>query len=212
MKHSPKGPTPTHLADWRASDDPDWVPSYAALDGNQRRAILADLSKEQGYVCAYCGRAIGLADRDSHIDHYYCQNLFPDRTVDYANMFASCGPPQQKRLPSTCGDAKKGVPPPDPCLLPSDPSCEARFSYGESGEAVPLDDSATNMGSWLKLNHPALVQERAALIAMIIAMIRSGEISLPDKEEEIRLWRSRNVNGRLRSFGHVAARYLEDAL
>ena len=209
MKFSRKGEEPQCLTDHLAQANENWIPSYENF--RSKKELLPILLAEQGFVCAYCGRKVS-GQADSHIEHYCCQTHFADRELDYSNMFASCGPPKQRRLPSTCGDAKGNTPPPAPCILPSDPGCEARFSYGESGEAIPLDDGAKNMVPWLKLNDSSLVQERAALIAEVAKMIISGEITLSDKADEILLWRSPNAEGQLRSFGHVAARYLEEAL
>lgn len=208
MKFSKKGGAPTCLTDHIAlPTTEDWQSDYDNFRG--KGDVLRALLIEQKFVCAYCGRAISKAD--SHVEHYYCQTLFPGRQLDYSNMFASCGPAKSKRMPKICGDAKGGMPPPNPCILPSDPDCEAHFTYGIYGAIVPLDQTANEMVGWLNLDDASLRSERAIIIADMDGRIQSGEITSANRQAEILRLRT-PPDGRLLSFDHVAARYLEDAL
>jgi uncharacterized protein (TIGR02646 family) len=174
-------------------------------------------------VCAYCGQGLKGDRSDSHIDHFWPQQYFnpqsmpdrPDRTLDYENFFASCGPPGLPtavgRIPSTCGDHKGNWFDPTNYIMPSHVGCEQRFSYGANGQimpASPTDAAAANMISVLNLNEPALQYQRQQIIIGIEQAIAAGDFTLATRDDEIAAWRRPN-DGKLKSFGHVAARYLE---
>jgi hypothetical protein len=118
-----------------------------------------------------------------------------------------------KREPSTCGDAKGSWFHPTQYIMPSDHTCEARFSYGLSGSISVThgdDVAASKMIKALSLNNEVLAYERAQILSGIESDIESGEINAINKNEEILSWRTPDVDHQLKSFGHIAARYLED--
>ncbi|KRC06172.1 hypothetical protein ASE23_27205 [Rhizobium sp. Root73] len=214
MKHSNKMLPPPEFVAWLGKECADWKPTYKGLSGTPMTAVRESLLAEQGHVCCYCGRP--LKDGDGHIDHFWPQAHFdgvsgPDFTLNYNNFFRSCGPPGNhgvpKQRPSTCGDSKKNWYDNVASILPSDPGCEERFTFGQSGKigaARSDDQAALNMIGALSLDDDALDLERAAIIAEVEEVLAAGRTA----HEELLRVRAR-TDGKLPGFGHVVARYLE---
>jgi uncharacterized protein (TIGR02646 family) len=211
MKHSPKRTEPPCLSDWRGLANEDWQPTWENFGGKPKEQTKVALLKEQGWVCAYCGRGV---DADgSHIDHFWPQHLFKIRELDYDNFFVSCGPSGVRGAPRICGDAKDDWIPTDARLIPSDPTCEGRFKYSGSGAikaANDQDEAADATITALNLDDASLQLERKQIIFGIESAILDGEITKDNKAAEISHLRAPDAQGRCKSFGHVMARYLED--
>jgi hypothetical protein len=62
----------------------------------------------------------------------------------------------------------------------------------------------------LKLDHDSLDYLRGQVISDLEQEIAKGAIDASNVAAEILSWRETDADGRLRNFGHVAARYLED--
>ncbi|MGE0117077.1 MAG: retron system putative HNH endonuclease [Dongiaceae bacterium] len=217
MKYSAKTIPPVRFNAWLSQANDDWQPTYGNLQNPEKGDVHIALLIEQGYVCAYCGRAVKDDRLDSHIDHFLPRAHFRERELDYSNFFASCGPPHEqagaeRRLPSTCGDAKGKWHNEAASIWPSDPNCERRFWFIASGRVRPMqaaDIPAENMIKALNLNDATLVLERKRIIGGVEVDIARGLITVQNVATEIGIWRTAN-NGRLTGFGHVAARYLEE--
>lgn len=212
MKHSKKQEPPGRLTAWLAKVNEDWRPNWDNFAGPPRSETKQALLQEQGWVCAYCGRKID--DGGSHIEHFLPRSKFPERELDYANLFASCGPSGKKSAPKTCGDAKGYWDPTDPVnLIPSHPDCEKRFRYESNGAVNPVDPSDLHVFKAIKvlnLNDDSLQLVRKSILAGLEAAIRAGEITAQNAADEISSWRAKDGDGRCKNFGHVAARYLEE--
>lgn len=211
MKHSKKQEPPGQLTAWLAKVNEDWRPNWDNFAGPPRSETKQALLQEQGWVCAYCGREID--DGGSHIEHFLPRSKFPERELDYANFFASCGPSGKKSAPKTCGDAKGHWVPTDPVnLIPSHPYCEKLFRYdgGAVNPANSSDQHVIDAIAALNLNENSLQQERRKIIAGLEAEILAGKITAENVAAEIAFRRAKDGYGRCKNFGHVAARYLEE--
>ncbi|KDB05137.1 hypothetical protein U879_03115 [Defluviimonas sp. 20V17] len=62
----------------------------------------------------------------------------------------------------------------------------------------------------LNLGEQSLCYERFLIVAEIEDRINDGTIDATNQAAEIALWRRVDANGVAISYGHVAARYLED--
>ena len=134
------------------------------VDPEINTAVRASLSEEQHGLCCYCCNKL----QDSfHIEHFKPQEFYPQLSLDYGNMHASCTSvkPDNKH----CG-AKKGNH--DPCgkersiLSPLNPECSDFFEYDLFGYILPMDDNklADDTISVLGLNAPALRADRRGII------------------------------------------------
>lgn len=213
MKHVIKGTAPAVFDEWMALANEDWVPTYGGLQNPEKLAVQRALLAEQGGVCCYCGRAI--SESDCHIEHFLPQTEHEDLSLEYSNMFASCIRETSPGTPLHCGHAKA-----DECdearlISPLDPGCEERFLYNLVGEIFPsdpADEQANYMRELVKLDIPFLRNRREEVLQ------RTFDASFIDTATEIELmtlrdaFLSRDVDGKLQSFGHVLARYAAQCL
>ena len=174
--------------------------------------MYAELLKEQGHVCVYCGATITTERHSGHIEHFFPSTKVPPKRFSWENLLASCGPPHQKGQPSICGDAKHDWLPTgyvDPLL----PDCEYHFQFDGTGEidGTPLGGmSAKTMIKKLKLNDKSLTYQRFQIVLELENQILASNINAANVAAEVAAWRTRDGLGRLKSFGHAAARYLDD--
>ena len=62
----------------------------------------------------------------------------------------------------------------------------------------------------LNLNDQSLQYERLSIVIEIEERINDGTIDAANQAAEVTLWRTVDANGQLISYGHGAARYLEE--
>lgn len=214
---------PAPLANWLALSNENWTPTYGEFRGPPKTGTHSSLLTEQMGVCVYCGRALRPDRNDSHIDHFRPQARFnadnpPDLTLSYSNLVVSCGPDRYPvghplRRNATCGESKGDWFDNDCHIDPTEENCQARFSYGMSGEIFPSstrDVAAKTMIEVLNLNEKSLSYERNVIVLGIESQINDGTINVENMQNEIELFRMANQNGFALSLSHVAARYIED--
>ena len=208
-----KGLEPKAFSDWIGLANEEWTPTYDNLAGAPRLALVSALLQQQGFVCVYCGKQIAEVGADGHIEHFYPQSLFKEWDLAWWNLFVSCGPPKTKNLPKICGAAKGNWVPSGQFIYPGVADCEGRFRFDGLGQILPsqlADQAATAMILRLNLSEAGLQNQRAAIVRAIEEDIANGLIDSSKIAAEIELWRTRDEDGRLKAFGHVAARYLEE--
>ncbi len=124
--------------------------SAVADDNTQKVFVKTDLwlqlCREQGYICAYCGRRLDL--NKQRIEHLEVKSKDIRKTLDYDNLAAVCDSTNNKE--GLHCDVKRG---PDPVFVyPTQKSCENRIFYDVNGFAVGQDDDATTTITVLGLN------------------------------------------------------------
>lgn len=214
MKGSTKGPEPEALSNWWAVNGAEPPPIWKTLQNPEKDAIKLALLNEQGHVCVYCGRKITRAHKDAHIEHFRPSSKFPPLRFSWTNLFASCGPSTEKTVPRICGDQKEDWTPANH-VEPTDPDVQSKFAYDAAGGIAVTASGGAQAGTMiqrLNLDDPSLRYQRAVIVQAIAALIEDGEINADNVAGEIAMWRSLDADGRLKSFGHVAARFLEDEL
>lgn len=127
MKHIVKRDPPAAFESWKALENADWTPTYSNLQNPEKRLLHDSLLSEQGWLCCYCGRRIGL--NDSHIEHFRPRESRGDLELEYLNLHASCVRETRPREPPHCGHAKGSVFREDQYVSPLSPDCEGRFIY-----------------------------------------------------------------------------------
>lgn len=180
----------------------------------EKREVREALVAEQHHVCIYCGKRITAAFRSSHIEHFRPQSIHSNQRFDWPNLFASCGPIGQTNVPEVCGGAKRNWDPAAKAHIePTDAGCEQRFAYDGNGAIfITTDDDtgAQTMIDTLNLDDHTLAFERFVIISDLETRIGNGSIDAANKAAEIALWREVDADGRLKGYGHIAARYLDD--
>lgn len=74
---------------------------FGNLSGEPKNALRKRLLEDQGYICCYCGQRID--DDNTKIEHIKPQKYFPELSLDFNNMLASCDGGEKDRN----GGAKK---------------------------------------------------------------------------------------------------------
>lgn len=176
MKNITKTAQPRELIQWKA--DNAATPQNLVYGGGDfpaaavRQALLA----EQWHLCAYTLRhlktwaqcqADGNDTRAScHIEHLLPQSRrVPGEDIDYRNMVA-CYPPSQSALACDFGAHAKADfdPSRGGFVSPLSPAAEAQFLFDERGSVAGRTADGHQTIDLLKLNHPTLVNDRAASI------------------------------------------------
>lgn len=215
MRHFAKRASPPEFEEWKSKANDDWAPSYDALAGAPRRALVHALLEEQSFVCCYCGRAID--ETTCHVEHARPQETHAQLELDYLNLHASCiRVPQVKGASLHCGHAKGNNFCEVRFISPMNETCERRFMYDVSNGAAllvdPNDVPAAYMLGLLDLNVDVLKAWRKAELESVF----DNEFVMTATEEELRQlaenFRCPGADGRCKSFGHVIARHAEQLL
>lgn len=211
MKYVGKGLAPTAFEQWKIDGDEGWAPAYGDLQQPEKGELHAALLKEQGWACCYCGRSVDKVG--SHIEHFRPQNSYPERDLDYANLFCSCNTLVEPRFPLHCGQAKGGKFDEALQIAPSDPGCEQRFLYAADGQILPTtpgDNSAIYMIALLALDGKYLRNRRQDVLRGLFPdeLIFSAEeiAALGEAHRQV------DADGKMRDLAHVIARYAEQML
>ncbi len=200
MRGSHEKTAPAALQDWQALENSDWRPSYP-FPGDVRKSVVEALRQAQRGLCVYCGRRLHL-DRPGrfHIEHFRPRSAYPDLSVNFANLFLSCGPEADAGEPSgTCGNAKGDRFDETGCVEPGYPACTHRFRFLLTGKVAPRSDSDAGAGAMielLRLNHRELTKDRED----ILDRIDGGSLDLSDFVNP--------VNGEAESYAHVVCERL----
>lgn len=166
MKFIKKRPEPPALANWKAEADDDWKPTYSALRGEVKQAVVQALLAEQGAICCYCERS--LAGGDLHIEHFRPQHDPQVDPLDFSNMLCSCQNQLIKGEPRHCGNLKGDWFDLELLVSPLDPACATRFIFTANGQIYPIEDNdqaAVTTINRLGLNIRKLQDLRASAIA-----------------------------------------------
>jgi uncharacterized protein (TIGR02646 family) len=104
MVNIQKGSPPVSLQAYRSHP-------AAVYDGQNFTPVKADLRvalvKEQHGLCAYCMRRIRPNEREMKIEHWQCQEKYPERQLDYTNLLGAClGHEGSPREGQTCDTRK----------------------------------------------------------------------------------------------------------
>lgn len=214
MRRVIKATEPQEFTEWKAKENAEWQPSYAALQNPEKRALHDALLAEQGWTCCYCGRLI--AREASHIEHFRPQESRADLALEYANLHASCIRETGPGAPLHCGHAKGSDYDDEKAISPLEDGCEQRFIYSSKDGAIfsadKADEAAKYMVGLLRLDLAFLNDRRAEALksAFDDDFVRSAT-----DDELVKLAQAYRVpdgTGRMTSFGHVLSRYAEQLL
>lgn len=177
MKSIRKGAEPRALIEWRrVNRDAPHNLFYGKGSTFPSEAVRQALLKEQFHLCAYTLRrlptAVECQARDHgtqfscHIEHIIPQkHQQADSNIAYKNLVA-CYPSSQSKVACGYGAVEKA----DyntvtkPFVSPLTANIERQFRYSRDGYVEGLTPEAIATVEVLKLNHPTLVNDRAAVI------------------------------------------------
>ena len=155
---------------------------------NRRQAVYDDLKstniymllkesliREQGYICCYCEKRIGVEKyfMDCDIEHFMPRH--PDRRyltpseceacknaqMDYGNLMASCKGAWQDSL-DHCNHKKDNWFNFRTCVSPTEKRIESLFGFSTEGKMFPIDgnESGRDMQEHINLNSDILKKQR----------------------------------------------------
>ena len=155
---------PKSLTEHRAGSHSDYD-NYAA-----KGDLRASLVGEQRGICCYCMGRIRSDGFHMKIEHWQCQNRFPERQLDYGNLLGACrgghGQPRGKQHCDTCkGNTDLKWNPADPDHVIGD-----RVAYLPDGTIESSDaEFCEQLDEILNLNLPLLKNNRKAVLNGLIA-------------------------------------------
>ena len=183
MIYIQKGSEPTALVKWK-KQHPNGT--YTNLDSKTKRTLRNALLQEQGFICCFCGKAIGEVDlalsqikqkpvyknQEHNISnaHIIPQSVDNTKTLDYNNICASCDTRKSNNNEFHC-DHKQG----DSCIpiSPLQVDCLSFFSFNfdgtiEANQQKKVDDQqkANDTIKILGLNDKSLNLEREIRLNM----------------------------------------------
>ncbi|MBC3300998.1 hypothetical protein [Pseudomonas sp. SWRI18] len=176
MRSIKKGAEPRALIEWRRENrETQHNLFYGKGSSFPSEPVRQSLLKEQFHLCAYTLRRLptvaecqarGQGTQFScHIEHVLPQKHYKAQSIAYANLVA-CYPSSQTGIACAYGAVQKD----DydsarkPFVSPLAVNIERHFRYSSDGYVEGLTPEAIITIDVLKLNHPTLVNDRAAVI------------------------------------------------
>jgi len=204
MKHIVKGNEPLEYTEWKNKANDDWRPTYSALSGDEKKAVLDSLKSEQGYICCYCEGS--LVDKYCHIEHLKPQHLDEVDPLDFSNMLCSCQVNIKKGEPINCGNSKNGWYDEALFVSPLDPACETKFKYTFDGRIMPMLD--TDLSAITTIDKLQLqIDKLNALRSKAIEPFLDQELSEEDVTNFANGYLEQNNQGRFNQF-YTTIKYL----
>ncbi len=159
MRNIQKGDEPPSLTKHRKTPHANYR-NYANKDQLRKHLV-----NEQGGICRYCMSRIRPNTEGMKIEHWQCQDNYPDRQLDYKNLFGACIGGEGRTGREQHCDTSKGNQ--DLSINPSDSVCnvERLIKFSGSGKIKSdYPDIDRELNEVLNLNHPQLVANRKATL------------------------------------------------
>lgn len=213
LRHIVKQGEPHALLNWKRENRHTPENLHYAGGGFPRETVREALLAEQHYLCAYTLRLLK-STADCHIEHILPQSRgIVAENIDYSNMLA-CHPAANTKTACEFGAQAKADydPGKQPFCSPLRAEVETVFRFREDGEVEALAVDATATIEVLRLNHPALVQDRQATVQ---GWLRPGARSLSAAQARrlAQNIRQPDGSGRLQAYceavAQVAIKYAE---
>lgn len=212
MRYIQKGKEPSELAHWKALANEDWQPTYEELRGDIKNNLHDTLLEEQGYLCCYCEMEVTRSN--SHIEHFKPRTSYPELSLDYNNLLASCQREREPKDPQHCGVKKEDWYDEKLMVSPVIADCGDFFHYTGFGEILPADDptkqdAATVTIQKLELNLDKLTKMRREAIDGILQSFNG--LSQSEIELLIQKFPQPDAEGKYRPFysaiAYIIAQY-----
>ena len=186
--------------------------------------LRQNLLSEQGHICCYCLKRIpekvekdGRISYDMKVEHFQCQDNYPQLQLAYANLFGSCTGNEGKPKKLLTCDTRKGNVGLSISLLSNAPNCEILFKYNAEGEISSVDNNEGinyQLNEVLNLNMQTLKDGRRQVYLEVQKKIEAesrnlgnGQLKIRYFEQEKQKWSTRYDN-KFKPFCMVAIYYL----
>lgn len=146
---------------------------YGNYGSDEKQELRDALIQEQRGLCCYCMASLQASGESMKIEHWQCQENYPDRQLDYSNLLGAClggeGQPADKHH---C-DTRKGKK--ELKFNPADPThnIEQRVHFELDGTIASADaDFNRQLNDVLGLNLPVLKNRRKAIVDGLAGWLR----------------------------------------
>jgi len=211
MRAITKMPEPTNLTQHRNA-------SHSNYDNYQEKDELRQaLVQEQLGLCCYCLERIQPDISSIKIEHWKCQDSYPNEQLDYDNLLGACKGGEGKPYYLQHCDTRKGNK--DLKWNPANPghAIEARIFYKPDG-TIASDDSDFNeqLNEVLNLNLQIIKNNRRSILLAIIEWWKKEKSKLQGPVPPQRILNKINKyacgNGHLAPYSPVAVWWLKKKL
>ena len=183
MRNIQKKTEPKSLTEHRCNTNTDYD-NYAEKDD-----LRVSLVSEQRGICCYCMQRIQPNSDQMKIEHWQCQDLYPERQLEYKNLLGVCkGGEGQKPDRQHC-DTKKG---------------NLNLSFNPAESAHQVEDKSRFLGDGtitsnderfereinqvLNLNQSTLVRNRKAVLEALQQGFMQTNPSSAELQKELDKW------------------------
>lgn len=213
MISSHKSGAPKSLVTYRSHPDAQFDgPDCNGLKfSSVKQDIRVRLVEDQGYLCAYCMSRIRPDAKSMKVEHWQCQDRFPEKQLDYANLLGCCCGNEGGKLEQQHCDTRKGND--DIFFNPAEPTHQDRLQirYTLRGKIMSGDSEFDHqLNTVLNLNYSRLVENRKAVWSAVTRRLSEfkGSASRAQVEELIAEWKAKDQDGCLKEYCDVALYYL----
>jgi uncharacterized protein (TIGR02646 family) len=210
VKYIKKREEPESFTAWKKLVNEDWKPSWDNFSKPQKTDVHDSLLQEQGFICCYCGRLI--SNKTSHIEHLRPRKTYPQLTLDYTNILASCQRDREPKEPLHCGSNKDEWYDEHLMVSPLDINCAEFFIYTEDGQILSTKNQHKKSAADTTINKLALnIDKLQKMRSGAIEGILEGLEELTDDEREMLLQRfcQPDENGHNQEFSAAIAYILK---
>jgi uncharacterized protein (TIGR02646 family) len=204
LRNIQKQAEPTSLTQHRCNQHTDYD-NYAEMGD-----LRVSLTTEQQGICCYCLQRIRASDTDMKVEHWQCQNRYPQRQLDYANLLGACRGGEGRRSRDQTCDTKKGNS--DLSYSPASHDVEVRVRYLGDG-TIESDDTQfdSEINDVLNLNEGRLMRNRKSVLDAFKERLRKKGATDADLRSELASWNGHG-GGDLSPFCQVIVHYLKKKL
>ncbi len=193
------GLEPSSLTRWKRANPHS---NYDNLTKIAREDIRSACAIEQFYLCAYCCKPISGTIKDCMNEHVLARRIAPNKSLDYANIVASC------RTPKQCDNAHGSQPLP---LTPFDIECETDLKFKLSGRVEGITVDAKETIRVLNLGNKSLIEQRKQFVQALLLGDGIDPDDVVDDSDLIKMVindLSKPKDGKLASFAPIAINVL----
>ena len=212
MRFIQKNDEPRSLREYRAMPRAVYDgPNFTPVKSDIRQQLL----REQGYLCCYCMKRIEDNELKTKIEHWHCQDTYPNEQLAYQNLLAACdgnsgSPPKEQHC-----DTKKTNH--DVSYNPSNANHKNRLQiqYSSSGEVISVDPVFNqDIENILNLNFSRLRDNRKIILDTVAKVLneKAGTRTRHEIQRLIVKWSSPDHEGKLPEYCDVALYYLNRKL
>lgn len=171
-----------------------------------KTALRQSLVGEQRGLCCYCQSRIRPDTASMKIEHWQCQDNYPNRQLDYQNLLGAClgghGRPEREQH---C-DTRKGNDDVCFCLTDQAHPIERQIKFLGNGEITSNDENIKNaINNILNLNFDQLVQNRRSVLEAFKQRLGKGHLNAA---RELQKWND-SQPGELPEYAQVMVFWLE---